>query len=377
MIRNLANEYRPSNFKEVVGQEHMTVILSNIVNGQGALPSGLVFIGKAGSGKSTTARIMAKAINCTDSENKPCNSCQNCKMFNQLKPDGMPSYPDYLEVDAASYGGKEDIGLLLDLADRGTVIPGGRRVILLDEAHRLSKEAFDILLKPLEEGMSKTIWIFATTEGDKVPAAILSRCPTFTTKPLTQKKLYGYLKMILESEKLEYDEKSLTLLSYIYAGKTRDAVTELNTHINSEGSFMKYADKSIYEFILEAILKAYNKDLDGANELVKETISFKSSNIGYDVSETILAVYTKNYNLVNKEVLDEFIQIVGINISKIMNVYLNNSITNIEKFILSLCLVSEFNKTTVKTETNKRRLKTESSNENSIVKDLAETGKFT
>ena len=376
MNRNLANEYRPSTFTEVVGQEHMTVILSNIVNGEGALPSGIVFVGKPGSGKSTTARIMAKAINCL-SDNKPCNSCANCDMFNKIRSDGMPSYPDYLEVDAASYGGKDDIGGLLDLADRGTVIPGGRRVILLDEAHRLSKEAFDILLKPLEEGMSKTIWIFATTEGDKVPGAIMSRCPTFTTKPLTQKKLYSYLKMILETEGLDYDEKSLTLLSYIYAGKTRDAVTELNIHINSKGEFTDYSDKSIYEFLVEAILKAYNKDLEGANELVKEVISFKSSNIGYDIAETILSIYTKNYNLVNKEVLDEFIQIVGINLSKIMNVYLNNNITNVEKFILSLCLVSEFNKTNIKTESVKRRIKTETSNDNSIVKGLAETGKFT
>ena len=138
MNRNLANEYRPSTLTEVVGQEHMTVILSNIVNGGGALPSGLVFVGKPGSGKSTTARIMAKAINCL-SDNKPYNSCANCDMFNKIRTDGMPSYPDYLEVDAASYGGKDDIGGLLDLADRGTVIPGGRRVILLDEAHRLSK----------------------------------------------------------------------------------------------------------------------------------------------------------------------------------------------------------------------------------------------
>jgi DNA polymerase III subunit gamma/tau len=375
-MRNLANKYRPSTFSEVVGQEHMTVLLDSMVNGSGVLPSGLVFVGKAGSGKSTSARILAKAINCL-SEHKPCNTCANCVMFNTIKSDGMPSYPDYLEVDAASYGGKEDIGLLLDLADRGTSVPGGRRVILLDEAHRLSREAFDILLKPLEEGMSKTVWIFATTDGDKVPAAILSRCPTFTTRPLTQKKLYGYLKMILESESLEYDEKSLTLLSYIYAGKTRDAVTELNMHVNSKGSFLSYSDKSIYEYIMDSMLRAYNKDLEGAYELVKETISFKSSNIGYDISETILALYTKNYNLVNKGVLDDFIELVGVNLSKIMNIYLNNNITNSDKFILSLCLISDLNKSTVKSIQTKRRVKTETSISKGLVEDLAGTGKFT
>lgn len=375
-MRNLANQYRPQSFSEVVGQEHMTTLLHGMVNGKGAIPSGLVFVGKAGSGKSTTARLFAKALNCL-SEDKPCNVCENCVMFNQIKSDGMPSYPDYLEVDAASYGGKEDVGILLDLADRGTSVPGGRRIILLDEAHRLSKEAFDTLLKPLEEGMSKTVWIFATTDGDKVPAAIMSRCPTFTTRPLTQKKLYGYLEMILESEKLSYDVKSLTLLSYIYAGKTRDAVTELNMHINSKGNFLEYSEKSVYEYILDAINKAYAKDLEGAYEIVKETISFKSSNIGYDISETILSVYTKNYNLVNKEVLEEFINLVGVNLTKIMSVYLNNNINTSDKFILSLCLISDLNKTTVKAESSKRRVKTEASISRGMVKELAETGKFT
>ena len=147
---SLANKYRPSDFKSVIGQEHITALLQPIVNGR-KLPSGITFVGTAGSGKSTLGRIMAKAANCT-SDVKPCNECENCKLFNKLKSDGMPAYPDYLEVDAASYGKKSDVESLLDLASRAPTIQGGIRVILLDEAHRMSKEAFDSLLKPLEEG---------------------------------------------------------------------------------------------------------------------------------------------------------------------------------------------------------------------------------
>lgn len=375
MPDKLANRYRPKTWSDVIGQEHITSILSGMLQRGATIPTGMVFVGTAGSGKTTNARIMAKAINCTG-EFKPCGTCPNCELFSKLKSDGTPSHPDYMEVDGTTYGGKEDAETLLDLASRSPSIQGCKRVILIDEAHRMSNQAWDVFLKPLEEGLRHTIFMFATTELDKVRKAVLSRCPAFVTKPLSQRHLYGYLKYILDSEGIEYEEKSLTLLSYNFVGQTRKAVTEMGTHILAHGSFKGYIEKSVYEYIIDAIRMSYQKDIDGAYNLTKEVIGFKSSNIGSDVSETMLAIYTKNYNLVTKDVLDNLMIVLGNNLSKIMSIYLNNTINNIDKFVLSLCLIAELNKSSAAVQ-KERRMKTESSTGVSVkVEGLAGSGKF-
>jgi DNA polymerase-3 subunit gamma/tau len=219
----LARKYRPRSFEQMVGQEHVVQALSNALT-QGRLHHAYLFTGTRGIGKTTVSRILAKSLNCTGPDGKggvtaqPCGVCQACTEIDADR------YLDYIEMDAASNGGKDEIK---DLIERAAYKPGlGRfKVFMIDEAHQLSKDAFNALLKTLEEPPEYLKFVLATTDPDKVLPTVLSRCLQFNLRPMAPEVVREHLQRVLQAEGVDSDEASLRLLSRAARGSMRDGLS--------------------------------------------------------------------------------------------------------------------------------------------------------
>ena len=214
----LARKYRPKNFSEVVGQDHVVKALSNSLDGD-QIHQAYLLSGTRGVGKTTIGRILTKSLNCEEGlTSKPCNNCNTCTSINE------GSFMDFQEVDAASRRGVEETQQLLE-----TVLhmPGSSRykVYLIDEVHMLSKHSFNALLKTLEEPPPHVVFILATTEPESVPATVLSRCLQFHLKNITSSELIGRLEFILKEENISFDKGSLSQLAKAARGSLRDCLT--------------------------------------------------------------------------------------------------------------------------------------------------------
>jgi len=214
----LARKWRPRDFSEVVGQEHVVQALINSLD-QNKLHHAYILGGTRGVGKTTIARILAKSLNCeTSLDSKPCHKCSTCESI----ADG--SFMDFMEIDAASSRGIDKTRQLLE-----TVIhmPSASRykVYLIDEAHMLTPESYNILLKTLEEPPEHVIFIFATTEPDKIIATVLSRCLRFNLKNLTPSQLNERLSFILNEEKIEFETQAIEQICRSGRGSLRDSLT--------------------------------------------------------------------------------------------------------------------------------------------------------
>lgn len=213
----LYRSYRPNSFSAVVGQEHIIKTLKNaLVNNKTS--HAYIFSGPRGIGKTTIARILAKAINCENlQEGEPCNRCSACKLINNNET------PDIIEFDAASNNGVEEIRNVLEKVN---FLPGvlKHKVYIIDEVHMLSISAFNALLKTLEEPPAHVMFILATTEPHKIPATILSRCQRFDFKPLTIKEIKANLQVISEKEKIAVEDEALNLVAEASEGGMRDAI---------------------------------------------------------------------------------------------------------------------------------------------------------
>jgi DNA polymerase-3 subunit gamma/tau len=221
----LARKWRPQSFEEVVGQGHVTRTLQNAI-ASGRVGHGYLFTGPRGVGKTSTARILAKALNCAKGPTPhPCGECDSCK-----EVAGQGSV-DVMEIDGASNNSVEDIREL-----REKVLYSGVRdrhkIYIIDEVHMLSSAAFNALLKTLEEPPSHVIFIFATTEAHKVPATILSRTQRFDFRRIGAKDLTGQLKKILDAEAIASSPEALSLVAKAAGGSMRDAQTLLDQVIS-------------------------------------------------------------------------------------------------------------------------------------------------
>jgi len=228
----LYRKYRPQDFEEVVGQEHVVKTL------QGALETGRVgqaylFAGPRGTGKTTLARIMAKAVNCVEYGKKgatvPCNKCPQCNAVN------LGNSLDLIEIDAASNRGIDEIRNLKESAFTAAA-SGGRKVFLIDEVHMLTKDAFNALLKILEEPPSHIVFILATTEPHKILPTVLSRVQRFDFKRLTVEEITKKLKTIAKAEGIQIEETAVHAIAASADGALRDAevsLTKLRTVIPS------------------------------------------------------------------------------------------------------------------------------------------------
>ncbi len=217
----LARKYRPHTFEDVVAQEHITKTLANSI-AHDRLGSGYLFCGPRGTGKTTTARILAKAINCEKGPSPiPCGECSSCQEIT------AGSSLDVLEIDAASNTGVDDIRALRENV-RYMPTKGLKRVYIIDEVHRLSGAAFDALLKTLEEPPPHVMFIFATTEPGKVPETILSRTQRYDFKRVSIDDLAGHLKKLCDAESIEAEPEALKLLARKADGSVRDSLSLLD-----------------------------------------------------------------------------------------------------------------------------------------------------
>ncbi|MBC6308530.1 DNA polymerase III subunit gamma/tau [Listeria sp. FSL L7-1582] len=217
--------FRPQSFQDVVGQEHVTRTLKNAIV-QNKTSHAYLFSGPRGTGKTSAAKIFAKAINCPNSvDGEPCNDCEICTGTT----DG--SIPDVLEIDAASNNGVEEIR---DIREKVKYAPtiAKYKVYIIDEVHMLSAGAFNALLKTLEEPPKHVIFILATTEPHKLPLTIISRVQRFDFKRITTQDIIGRLAFILEEEKIAYDAKALDIVARAAEGGMRDALSLLDQVIS-------------------------------------------------------------------------------------------------------------------------------------------------
>lgn len=231
----LYREWRPRNFDDVVGQEHITTTLKNeILNDR--IAHAYLFCGTRGTGKTSTAKVMAKALNCLNlQDGEPCNECEMCRKVNE----GLAI--DVTELDAASNNGVEKIRDIID----DTKYPPQEakyKVYIMDEVHMLSTGAVNAFLKTLEEPPKNVIFILATTDPQKLPITILSRCQRFDFKRINQKEICARLKKIADAQNVKYELKSLELIARVCDGAMRDALSILDQAIAMGDNEINYDD---------------------------------------------------------------------------------------------------------------------------------------
>ncbi len=222
MAQALYRKWRPLNWDQVVGQEHVVQTLRNSVVAE-RVAHAYLFAGPRGTGKTTTARLLAKAVNCLDDEitARPCNQCDHCQAVNQAR------FLDLIEIDAASNTSVDDVR---DLREKINFSPnqGRYKVYIVDEVHMLSTAAFNALLKTLEEPPDHAIFILATTEIHKIPATVLSRCQRHEFRRIPLNSIISQLKEIAAEEGIPVDDQALSLVARQSTGSLRDAISLLD-----------------------------------------------------------------------------------------------------------------------------------------------------
>jgi DNA polymerase-3 subunit gamma/tau len=227
MHLTLYRKYRPSNFNEVAGEEDIIKTIKNSLR-ENRMAHAYLFAGPRGVGKTTTARLIAKGLNCLTNgvTDDPCNTCDNCKAVNE------GNFVDMIEIDAASNRGIDEIRQLKDKINYRPT-RGRKKVYIIDEAHMLTKEAFNALLKTLEEPPSHVLFILATTEPDKILPTIISRCQRYDFKPISYENTRERLLEIGRNEGVEADDESLLLIYEKAGGSMRDAISIFEKLISS------------------------------------------------------------------------------------------------------------------------------------------------
>lgn len=229
----LYREWRPQNFYDIVGQEHITTTVKNqILNDR--IAHAYLFCGTRGTGKTTTAKVFAKALNCLDlHDGEPCNKCEMCKKIDE----GLAI--DVTELDAASNNG---IDKIRDIIDDVKYPPqeGRYKVYIMDEVHMLSTGAVNAFLKTLEEPPKNVIFILATTDPQKLPITILSRCQRFDFKRINNNEIIGRLRKIVDDQNAIADDKSLSLIARVSDGAMRDALSILDQAISMGNGAVEY-----------------------------------------------------------------------------------------------------------------------------------------
>jgi len=290
----LARKWRPQLFEEVVGQQHITQTLQNAIS-QKRVAHAFLFTGARGVGKTSTARILAKALNCEKGPKiNPCDQCTNCQEITH------GTSMDVIEIDGASNRGIDEIRELKENV-RYTPAKSRYKIYIIDEVHMLTKEAFNALLKTLEEPPPHIIFIFATTEPHKIPATILSRCQRYDFKRIPFREVIGSLKRIVEEEKIQIGQRGLLSIAQESEGSLRDAQSLLDQVIAYAGKNIRdeditevlgLIDRKILNDTIEAIA---SKDVERCMEIIETVYHF-----GYDLQHFCreLLQYLRNLILI-------------------------------------------------------------------------------
>ncbi|MFH1938706.1 MAG: DNA polymerase III subunit gamma/tau [bacterium] len=301
--KSLYRKWRPQTFEDIIGQKHITQTLVNAIS-LNRISHAYIFSGPRGVGKTTTARILAKSLNCEKgSTPHPCNKCERCIRIT----DGYSM--DVIEIDGASNNGVDSIR---ELRNKVNFAPaeGKYKIYIIDEVHMLSQGAFNALLKTLEEPPSHVIFIFATTDPHKIPSTILSRCQWFNFRRISLADIINKLKMIAKDEGLNINDKTLNMIARSSTGSMRDAESTLDQIIaycgkditsQSVSEVLGIIEEEVFFEFIEAIIK--DDTLKGI-EIINRT-----SDLGGDASQFIknLMEYVHNLSLAKvcqKEILN-------------------------------------------------------------------------
>jgi len=272
-----ARKWRPKKFSEIVGQEHVTSTLKNAIK-QSRIAHAYLFTGPRGVGKTTTARLLAKTLNCTSPVNQePCNECESCNLIQNAQT------LDIIEIDGASNRGIDEIRTLRESV-KYAPIKSKYKIYIIDEVHMLTRESFNAFLKTLEEPPEHTIFIFATTDVHKVPLTIISRCQRYDFRRIQLDTIKGTLAKIAAAEKIEIDDTTLTIISKKADGALRDAESYFDQVVSyCEGKIthetvtqmLNLISEEIYFNITDAVLeKNYKAVFEVSNTLYENGWDF-------------------------------------------------------------------------------------------------------
>ena len=317
MYHALYRKYRPSNFDDVVGQDVIVTTLKNSIINK-TFTHAYMFFGPRGTGKTTISKIFARAVNCSNpTESGPCNKCDNC--IHSMEKECV----DIIEIDAASNNGVDEIR---ELKSKISLVPAELKykVYIIDEVHMLSIGAFNALLKTLEEPPEHAIFILATTDPQRVPETIISRCQCFSFKKISESSIINRLKSIVEKENISIDPKVLNEISSFCDGGMRDALGLLD-------KLSSYTDKKITEDSFAELNGIITKDeLEKISKYIFEA----------DIPNVLLSL--NNYNDSGKNLVQVIVQLMNYLRNIVVDYFINNTKCNYSVDVV-LSLVNEIN----------------------------------
>ncbi len=392
----LALKYRPQTFDDLIGQEVVAETITNSIKAD-KIPNAYLFTGIRGIGKTTTARIVAKALNCSNGIDNLCkeNFCESCKSISES------SHIDVLEMDAASKTGVDDVRDLIEFSRYGPT-SAKYKIFIIDEVHMLSKQAFNALLKTLEEPPEYLKFIFATTEIKKIPITVVSRCQRFDLSRIKSSELLEFIKKIKDKENGEISDDALKLIVKISEGSVRDSLSLLDRallsldegkelDLNSAQKIFGYFDKSqlidLFELILKGeetkVISIYRKIYDQGvepkvfiNDFLELLYYFKNINsltlesTNFSLNDEEFSKIKNLSNQIDSEVLILFWQFAISSLEEIDIV--SNQHLSIEMFLIRLMHLSSV-KSENKIENVEAHLKSENFVKNTDTKLTSKT----
>jgi DNA polymerase-3 subunit gamma/tau len=296
----LYRKYRSKTFEEIIGQKHITQSLINQINND-QVGHAYLFTGTRGTGKTSIAKIFARAINCANPKNgSPCNECDKCKAL------GNNVNVDILEIDAASNNRVDEIRDLREKVKYPPVV-GKYKVYIIDEVHMLTDSAFNALLKTLEEPPEYVVFILATTEVHKLPATILSRCMRFDFKLVSQEDLENHVKFIFKDSGIKYEDEAISIIANLGAGSVRDTLSIADMCVAFSNGNVTYqsvveaiglTDKETLRILTSSILKsdegAVLGNIDKVAKLGKNITQLSKDLVGY-IRDILMVKTCKEY----------------------------------------------------------------------------------